>query len=64
MLGGLIMETREGKIPTTLGTIVTGAGVAMLAMEVAPMIAAGVIGFGVAHIVLGSIDLAQHKKRH
>lgn len=56
------MSIREGKIPTTLGTIVTGAGVAMMSMEVAPMLAAGIVGFGLAHIVLGSIDLAQHKK--
>jgi len=53
------MAVRNGKIPT--GTIVTGAGVAMLALEVAPMIAAGVVGFGLAHIVLGSIDVAQHE---
>ena len=33
----------------------------MLVMEVAPMIAAGVVGFGVAHIVLGSIDLSKNK---
>ena len=56
------MAVREGKIPTTLGTIVTGVGATMLAMEVAPMIAAGVVGFGVAHIVLGSIDLSKNKK--
>ena len=42
--------------------IVTGAGIAMLAMEVTPMVGAGVVGFGVTHIVLGSIDLVQHKK--
>jgi len=53
---------QEGKIPITLGIIVTGAGIAMLAMDIAPMIGAGVVGFGVAHIVLGSIDLVQHKK--
>ena len=53
---------QEGKIPITLGIIVTGAGIAMIAMEIVPMIGAGVVGFGVAHIVLGSIDLVQHKK--
>jgi len=30
-------------------------------MEMAPMIAAGVVGFGAAHIVLGAIDLASNK---
>ena len=58
------MAIREGTIPATLGTVVTGVGVVMLAMEVAPMIAAGVVGFGAAHIVLGGIDLAEHKNHH
>ena len=52
---------REGKIPTVLGTVVTGVGASMVAMEMAPMIAAGVLGFGAAHIVLGTIDLIEHK---
>ena len=54
------MAVRKGKIST--GTIVTGAGVAMLAMEVVPMVAAGVVGFGLAHIVLGTMDMTQNKK--
>jgi hypothetical protein len=58
------MAVREGTIPTVLGTVVTGVGAAMVAMEVAPMIAAGVVGYGAAHIVLGTIDLAQHKNYH
>jgi len=53
---------REGKIPLTLGIIVTGAGIVMLAMQIAPLVSAGIVGFGVAHIILGSIDLVQHKK--
>jgi hypothetical protein len=56
-------RTREGLIPTALGTVVTGAGVALTALEIAPMIGAGVAGFGLAHIVLGSIDLVEHRKR-
>ncbi len=59
ILGGLIMAVENGKIPT--GTIVTGVGVTMLALEVVPIIAAGIVGFGLAHIVLGSIDVAQQK---
>ena len=58
------MKVHEGAIPAALGTMVTGIGVAMLAMEVAPMMAAGVVGFGAAHIVLGGIDLAEHKNNH
>lgn len=57
---------KEGLIPTLLGTGVTATGVAMKARSMRnhvttnnwmPMIAAGVIGFGLAHVVLGSIDL-------
>jgi len=55
------MAVREGAVPVTLGTAVTGVGAVMVAMEMAPMIAAGVVGFGAAHIVLGAIDLASNK---
>ncbi|MFZ5967102.1 MAG: asparagine synthase [Bacillota bacterium] len=51
---------REGLIPTVLGTAVTATGEIMRRRDVAPMIAAGIIGFGLAHVVLGSIDMAQH----
>ncbi len=60
---------REGMIPTILGTGVTATGLALKGMSmkhksldnnsVMPMIAAGVIGFGLAHIVLGAIDLVE-----
>lgn len=55
------MASREGAIPTALGTVVTGVGAAMVAMEMAPMIAAGVVGFGAAHLVVGTIDLIEHR---
>ena len=58
------MAIREGAIPVTLGTIVAGAGATMVAMEMMPVIAAGVVGFGAAHIVLGAIGLAKHKDNH
>ena len=54
------MAPREGAIPVALGTVVTGVGVA--AMAAAPVIAAGVIGVGAAHVVLGAIDLVEHDK--
>ena len=57
------MAKKEGTIPTALGTVVTAAGITMATMEVAPVIAAGVIGFGAAHIVLGGIDIIQRKRR-
>ncbi|KAB3535338.1 asparagine synthase [Alkaliphilus pronyensis] len=59
---------REGMIPTILGTGVTATGVALKGMsmknrqdnnDLMPMIAAGIIGFGLAHIVLGTIDLVE-----
>lgn len=56
------MEVREGMIPTALGAIATGVGTAFAVKHKKPMIAAGVVGFGAAHIVLGAIDLVQHKK--
>lgn len=64
---------REGMIPTALGSAVTAAGVAMRALDMRnngmskrdliPMIGAGVIGFGLAHVVLGGIDLYEHRYR-
>jgi len=55
------MAVREGAAPVALGTVVTGVGAVMVAMEMAPMIAAGVVGFGAAHIVLGAIDLVGNR---
>lgn len=57
------MRIREGLIPTALGTVVTGAGAVLSRRRIAPKIAAGILGFGLAHVVLGSIDLAQHNRR-
>jgi len=58
---------REGLIPTLLGTIVTATGATfsrnnMKKKNMLPMIEAGVIGFGLAHIVLGAIDLVEHRR--
>ncbi|MBU3214428.1 asparagine synthase [Clostridium estertheticum] len=58
---------REGLIPTILGTVVSVAGASfsknnMKKKTMLPMIEAGVVGFGLAHIVLGAIDLVEHKK--
>ena len=57
------MGTREGFIPATLGTAVTVLGTALVAKKVAPKVASAIVGFGVAHVVLGSIDLVEHKHR-
>jgi hypothetical protein len=41
----------------------TGIGAAMATKHVAPRLAAGVVGFGAAHILLGAIDMVQHRSR-
>lgn len=53
---------REGLIPTVLGTAVTATGVVLNKKNIAPMITAGIVGFGLAHVVLGAIDLVEHNK--
>jgi predicted acyltransferase len=58
---------REGLIPTILGTVVSAAGATlsrnnMKKKNVLPMVEAGIIGFGLAHIVLGAIDLVEHRR--
>lgn len=65
---------REGLIPTVLGTVVTAAGTALEIndmrkhgtnvkdREVVSLVAAGIVGFGLAHVVLGTIDLVQHRR--
>jgi hypothetical protein len=55
-----IMKVREGLIPTVLGTAVTATGVAL--RKNSPEIGWGIIGFGLAHVVLGTIDLVEHNK--
>lgn len=54
------MIMREGLIPTVLGSAVTASGAAIRNRY--PVAAWGVMGFGLAHIVLGAIDLVGHRK--
>lgn len=54
--GGGIM--REGLVPALLGTAVTATGFALRSRN--PAVGWGTIGFGLAHVVLGSIDLVEH----
>ncbi|MBD8500958.1 asparagine synthase [Paenibacillus arenosi] len=57
------MNIREGLIPTALGVAVTGAGYAMKQNRGSnKMIANTVFGFGLAHVVLGVIDLVEHRR--
>lgn len=56
------MDIREGAIPTALGTAVTAAGYAMKQTRGSnKMIANTIFGFGLAHVVLGVIDLVEHR---
>lgn len=54
---------REGLIPTVLGTAVTTTGALMSRNSnyKGDKIAWGIMGFGLAHVVLGAIDMVQHK---
>mgnify|MGYP004706647039 CR=1 FL=1 len=53
------MKVREGMIPAVLGTIVTVTGIAL--RPKAPRASWGLAGFGLAHVVLGAIDLIEHR---
>jgi hypothetical protein len=60
---------REGLIPVILGTVVTATGVALRGVDMKNhgmtrrdtkvAIGSGLLGLGLAHIILGSIDLVQ-----
>lgn len=53
---------REGTIPTALGTAVTATGYALKQKHGSnKMLANTIFGFGLAHVVLGTIDLVQHR---
>ena len=56
------MKIREGMIPTTLGTVVTAAGLSI--KKLPSRVKWGVAGFGLAHIVLGAIDLIEHRNEY
>lgn len=61
------MKTREGIIPTILGaavtaTAATAATTKFKSKNTASMLVAGAAGFGLAHIVLGAIDLVEHRR--
>lgn len=50
------MHIKEGIIPTVLGTVVTATGVA-LKDNIPDSYRNGIIGFGLAHIAIGSAEL-------
>ncbi|MEO2075322.1 MAG: asparagine synthase [Bacillus sp. (in: firmicutes)] len=57
------MNIREGLIPTALGTAVTATGYVLKQRRRSnKMVANTIFGFGLAHIVLGAIDLVEHRR--
>lgn len=63
LAGECDVKVREGLIPTALGTLVTAAGLALRNLNrVRPADLWGVTGFELAHIVLGAIDLVEHRR--
>lgn len=52
---------REGLVPTVLGTAVATTGLAL--KKANPALGWGIAGFGLAHIILGAIDLVEHSPR-
>lgn len=56
------LNIREGLIPTVLGSAVTATGYVLKQKRgTNKMIANTLFGFGLAHIVLGAIDLVEHR---
>ncbi|AXI08786.1 asparagine synthase [Oceanobacillus sp. 143] len=55
-------KVREGLIPTVLETAVASTGIALRNnRNMKPMLTGSIIGFGLAHVVLGTIDLVEHR---
>jgi len=56
-------KIREGLIPTVLGTAVatTGALMSRNSQSRGDKVAWGIMGFGLAHVVLGAMDMVQHR---
>jgi len=57
--GGIYL-VREGMVPTVLGTAVTATGLAIKGSN--PALGWGIAGFGLAHMLLGAIDLMEHSR--
>lgn len=51
---------REGMIPAVLGTVVSASAAALMKSRY-KSVATGVLGFGLAHIILGAIDLVERR---
>ena len=51
------MHIKEGIIPTVLGTVVTATGVVLRNTNLPESYSNGIIGFGLAHIAIGSTEM-------
>ncbi len=51
------MHIKEGLIPTVVGTAVAATGYALKKTNLPDSYSNGIIGFGLAHIVLGSVGM-------
>lgn len=54
------MHIKQGLVPTVIGTAVAAAGFALKDTIPKPY-SSGIVGFGLAHIVLGSVDMMNDK---
>jgi ABC-type transport system involved in cytochrome c biogenesis permease subunit len=55
-----VLYMREGLIPAVLGTVVSASGATMMNSKY-KLVGIGILGFGLAHIILGAIDLVEHR---
>lgn len=58
------MHIKEGIVPTLLGTVVTATGVALKNSNLPESYRNGLIGFGLAHIAIGSAELVTNNWQH
>ncbi len=54
------MYIKEGLIPTVVGTAVAATGLALKKTNLPDSYSNGIIGFGLAHVVLGSMGMITH----
>lgn len=58
------MHIKEGMIPTILGTVVTATGIALRNTNLPEPYSDGIIGFGLAHIAIGSTEMLSQNIQH
>ncbi len=62
-MGVFAIDVREGLIPIVLRTAVTATGFSLRnCWNVNSVVPWSIAAFGLAHVVLGTIDLIEHKR--